>query len=248
MAQRHIPLEGAANFRDLGGYQNAAGQTTRWGRVFRSDHLAELAPTDWQRVAELGIGVVADMRTDDERDYWPSRWPRELNVEFLMRDYEMDLSLLDSVGYHILAYQQVELLRQFFTTLAHPETPAVLVHCTAGQDRTGFACALLLTVLGVPFETILEDYSLSHHLRRDVLIDPAKAEELITFYGMDRSVEEMVERQHVSVEERRADAEARMAQALEQIATEHGSLMDFVQGELHVDDALVVELRERLLD
>ena len=121
-----------------------------------------------------------------------------------MRDYEMDLSLLDTEGYHILAYQQVELLRQFFATLAEPETPAVLVHCTAGQDRTGFACALLLTVLDVPFETILEDYSLSHYLRRNVLIDPAKAEELITFYGMDRSVDEMVLGDHLQRQARRA--------------------------------------------
>ena len=247
MSDRLIDLEGATNFRDLGGYANDSGQTTRWGRVYRSDHLTELVAADWQRVSQLGIGVVADLRTDRERDFWPSVWPGQLCVRFLMRDYEMDLRQLDEVGYHILAYQQVELFRQFFRTLAEPEAPAMLVHCTAGQDRTGFACALLLTLLEVPFETIIEDYSLSHHLRRDVFIDPERAEEMITFYGMDSTVEEMVARQHLSIEERRAQAEERMTGALEHIAGEHGSLMDFIQGELHVSDALVEELREQLL-
>ena len=247
MSNRHIPLQGAANFRDLGGYQNRHGQTIRWRQVFRSDNLSELAPDDWEQISELGIGLVADMRNDRERERWPTTWPDHISVDFLMRDYEMDLSQLSEIGYHILAYQQVDLLQSFLRTLAQPEGPSVLVHCTAGQDRTGFACAILLDLLDVPMETILEDYSLSHHLRRHIEIDPDHAAELITFYGMDSTVEELVERRSLSVEERRRDAEARMGEALDYMAARHGSLQGFVRDELDVDDDVLQSIRQRLL-
>ena len=166
LTDRHIDLQGATNFRDMGGYANRSGERVRWGQVFRSDHLAELVAADWAQVSELGIGLVADLRNDRERARWPSGWPDHLEVEFMMRDFEMDLRQLNEVGYHTLAYQQVELLRGFFRTLAQPDAPRVLIHCTAGQDRTGYPCALLLALLEVPRETILQDYSLSHHQRR----------------------------------------------------------------------------------
>ena len=247
MRNRHIPLQGAANFRDLGGYNNRHGQRVRWRQVFRSDNLSDLASADWQQISELGIELVADMRNDAERERWPTTWPEHLSVDFLMRDYEMDLRQLGEVGYHILAYQQVDLLRGFFRTLAQSDGPTVLVHCTAGQDRTGFACALLLDLLEVPLETILEDYSLSHELRSHIEIDRDHAEELITFYGMDSSVEELIERRNMSVEERRREAEANMTEALERIATEHGSLTGFARNELHVDDDALQSIRQRLL-
>ena len=231
----------------MGGYENRRGERVQWGQVFRSDHLAELGAADWDQISELGIGLVADLRNDRERARWPSAWPDHLGVEFMMRDYDMNLRQLNEVGYHTLAYQQIELLRGFFRTLAQPDAPRVLIHCTAGQDRTGFACAFLLALLEVPLETILQDYSLSHHLRRHVAIDPEKAEELITFYGLDSSVEEMVARQSLTVAERRAQAEARMAAALDHIAVEYGSLIGFVHDELQVDGATAGEIRERLL-
>ncbi len=247
MTIRHIQLEGASNFRDLGGYENRKGERVRWGRVFRSDNLSELVPADWARLSELEIGLVADLRNDAERAFWPGRWGARWPVEFLMRDYEMDLRELSEVGYHILAYQQVELLRRFFRILAQPEAPAVLVHCTAGQDRTGFACAFLLTLLDVPFETILKDYSLSHELRRHVLVDPARAAEMISFYGLDGTVEELIERQSISVEERRAQAEGRLIEALDHIAGRHGSIAGFIHDELQVDDAMTDAIRAALL-
>ncbi len=43
---------------------------------------------------------------------------------------------------------------------------AVLYHCSAGQDRTGVATALILSALGVDRATIITDYHLSTELRR----------------------------------------------------------------------------------
>jgi len=66
--ERRIPLAGAANFRDLGGYPTQDGRRVRWRRLFRSDRLAELSPADVDVLRELGITTVFDLRTADELD------------------------------------------------------------------------------------------------------------------------------------------------------------------------------------
>ena len=38
----------------------------------------------------------------------------------------------------------------------------MMFHCTAGKDRAGIATAILLSLLGVPDETIIADYSLTN--------------------------------------------------------------------------------------
>ena len=64
---RALPLAGASNFRDLGGYQGLNGQTLRWRRLFRSDHLAALTPADHAVLQALGISHTIDFRGDSER-------------------------------------------------------------------------------------------------------------------------------------------------------------------------------------
>ena len=49
---RSIALQGASNFRDLGGYPGLGGRTVRWRRLFRSDHLARLSAQDQQALAQ----------------------------------------------------------------------------------------------------------------------------------------------------------------------------------------------------
>ena len=66
-ARRLVPLEGAANFRDLGGYRTADGRSVRWGTLFRSDALSELTPGDVKTVQGLGLRLVCDFRSDPER-------------------------------------------------------------------------------------------------------------------------------------------------------------------------------------
>jgi protein-tyrosine phosphatase len=50
-----------------------------------------------------------------------------------------------------------------------------VIHCTAGKDRTGFACALILHTLGVSDDVIAEDYLLTNRYYRR---DPANGSEL----------------------------------------------------------------------
>jgi protein tyrosine/serine phosphatase len=46
--------------------------------------------------------------------------------------------------------------------LADPRHIPLVYHCSAGKDRTGIVCALVLSLLGVLDETIIADYSLSN--------------------------------------------------------------------------------------
>jgi protein-tyrosine phosphatase len=50
--------------------------------------------------------------------------------------------------------------------VAAPAALLVLIHCAAGNDRTGIVAALWLAAVGVPNETIAEDYALSIALSR----------------------------------------------------------------------------------
>ena len=52
---RHLGLQGASNFRDLGGYPTADGRTTRWRHIFRSNHLGQLTAADIEIVRALGV-------------------------------------------------------------------------------------------------------------------------------------------------------------------------------------------------
>jgi protein-tyrosine phosphatase len=67
--ERRLPLQGAVNFRDLGGYRARDGRHVRWGRIFRSDSLAELSDADVDVVAALGLRAICDLRADSERTH-----------------------------------------------------------------------------------------------------------------------------------------------------------------------------------
>ena len=68
--------------------------------------------------------------------------------------------------------------REMFAHLVNDEVP-VVIHCTAGKDRTGFACALILHALGVPEKAIAEDYLLTNsYYRRDPASSPDLPDEV----------------------------------------------------------------------
>jgi len=181
--QRHLGLEGAPNFRDLGGYETADGHSVRWRQLYRSDALAHLTDSDLARLSGLGIRLVCDFRSDSEREAEPDRLPEvdppavaELPIgaeSFMVKDLRERISSGNLDGLD-LRQMMIEGNRQFATTFApqyaamferisKPENLPAILHCTAGKDRAGFASALVLTLLGVPHETVMEDFLLTNH-------------------------------------------------------------------------------------
>ncbi len=63
---RLIPLKGAHNVRDLGGYPMAGGGSTRWRSIFRGDALHRLDASDIETLLGQGLSAVVDLRSDRE--------------------------------------------------------------------------------------------------------------------------------------------------------------------------------------
>jgi protein-tyrosine phosphatase len=195
---RRLALDGAINFRDLGGYRTADGRMVAWRRLYRSDSLAELSDADLVALDSLKLLTICDLRVDHERERRPNRLPEghaarvhalgfvpPAMVEVLKGAAagtllpEQGLALLREL-YQTLPLDHTEAYRRIVRILLEPDALPAVIHCTSGKDRTGFVSALILMAVGVPRVTILEDYALSDLYRRDLRfmlpnIDPALA-------------------------------------------------------------------------
>lgn len=178
-AARHHAFEGCFNFRDIGGYQGFDGRTVRWGRYFRAGRQDRMTPADLARARGLAIATQIDLRQPGEiRDH--GRGPIETlgarREELPVLPQGGSTALDENIGVGIsghryLAYLDFDStpLRRIFEILADADRHPVLVHCTAGKDRTGVVTALTLSLLGVERRVIEEDYALTNRdVRRHV--------------------------------------------------------------------------------
>ena len=170
-----VPLQGGSNFRDLGGHRTGDGRTVRRGAVFRSAHLGGLTDEDRQALGKLGVRTIVDLRGVSEAAETPHlieglackvvgahiepRLNEKLRVAvdngtatpFLVMQFLTD-------HYRDYPRRCAPGFRTLFATLSDGQHRPLVFHCTAGKDRTGFASALLLTLLGVPWDAVMEDY------------------------------------------------------------------------------------------
>lgn len=175
---RALPIPGAHNLRDLGGYATSGGGRIKWRTIYRSGAIHGLGPAERAALNQLGITVICDLRTPDERAQRPMDWHDGQEIQYFggqPLESGARLERLLTAGtalrmemrermlgiYRRLPFEQAASYRQLFGSLAAGRVP-LLFNCSAGKDRTGLAAALLLTVLGVPRETIIEDYLLSN--------------------------------------------------------------------------------------
>jgi protein-tyrosine phosphatase len=242
--RRRILLEGAVNFRDLGGYPARPGRQTRWNRVYRADNLAGLTEADLTLLETLGLTTLIDFRLPMEREMHPDRLPPgssircvelgflpegTLEMLSLVKRGTIDVAELERrvIGqYRLFCLDHIEEFRQTFAIASEPDNHPLLLHCTSGKDRTGVAVALLLLAIGVPRETVLEDYSLTNLYRRPVpqLLGPETPEEVVQVL--------------LSAQPKCLEA------ALEEIDRAHGSLDAYLEQALAVNEAQ----RERLIE
>jgi protein-tyrosine phosphatase len=184
---RHLDLAGASNFRDLGGYPTGDGRLVRWRQIFRSNHLGNLTENDIAILRQLGIRTAFDFRGREERlaamcahdGINVHSLPVEPITVATLRARMANgapLSPDDAIevmqhSYRNYVTHNTKAYRALFRHLIDDNAPLV-IHCTAGKDRTGFAAALILHALGVPAEVIDEDYLLTNRYYRR---DPAAA-------------------------------------------------------------------------
>ena len=239
---RHFNLQGASNFRDLGGYATRDGHRVRWRQIFRSNHLGHLTASDVEVVRGLGVRSAFDFRGVEERaaaacvieEIAVHSLPIEPTVVAALRArlQARALSSADALeimreSYRNYVRQNTHSFRELFAHLLEDRAPLV-IHCTAGKDRTGFACALLLQALGVPADVIAEDYLLTNRFyRRDPNSSPDLPDDVRQAIG---SVEASF-----------------LAAGLDTVRADYGDLEDYFRNGLGLGGPERSELRARYL-
>ncbi len=237
-------LQGASNFRDLGGYIGTGGRRMRRGLVYRSDHLAGLTPDDHRTLAPMRITHSLDFRGQAERTALPSLLPGAaaitlgieptmvVRVKALLAagqiPTEAETVALMAQTYRSFARDAIPTYARFFQHLIEQPTPVVF-HCTAGKDRTGFAAALLLCALGTDRDTVMTDYLLTNQLyRRSPLVHadgPAHVVDVLW-----------------RVQPAFLDA------AFDTVEREFGGMGRYLEGPMGLGPAAMARLHERLLE
>jgi protein-tyrosine phosphatase len=178
--ERIVGFEGARNLRDLGGYPADDGRRVRWGVLYRSGALSGLAAAGWEALRARGVRAVCDLRTVREREADPFPHAGEDGLAYRAGDCRASFAELGETirsgfptgeaaragmiaGYRELPFEMAPAYRPLFACLKAGETPLVF-NCVAGKDRAGGAAALILTALGVPRETVVEDYLLTNQV------------------------------------------------------------------------------------
>ncbi|MGP0061261.1 MAG: tyrosine-protein phosphatase [Beijerinckiaceae bacterium] len=246
--QRRLALQGAVNFRDLGGYRVGAGLQTRWGKLWRSDSLADLTEADFRLLEPLGLSTLIDFRLPIERERKPNRLPPGAAIETVEIGFVPEGTLemlrgvlegrLDAAGAEralVRHYQHLPVAHnreyaQMFERVEAAGGRPVLIHCTSGKDRTGYGAALILLALGASRELVLEDYALTNLYRRDIgfLFSPQTPRDVIDVLS--------------SAQPKFLEA------ALSKIDEIHGSVDAYLEEALCLTDARRERLRELLTE
>ena len=237
-------LQGASNFRDVGGYLNTQGRRVRRGQVFRSDHLAGLTGEDLVRLQSLGIGHSLDFRGVNECAATPYAIPGVERVALTIEPSVIArMQALVAQGVVPTTEETVDLMREtyrdfvnhnaatfgrFLHHVLEEPTPQVF-HCTAGKDRTGFAAALLLSALGVDRTTIEHDYLLTNQLyRRDPNVEGKGPPHVMqVLWGVQPAF---------------------LHAALETVDQQHGGMQDYLRGPIGLRTQDMDALRALLLE
>lgn len=182
-AHRLLNFEGISNFRDLGGYTTGDDRHVKWGKLYRSGTFAEASRADLAGLSVLELETFIDFRSSLEKAEEPNRLPdppgftvveipvlddgnKALVGEIMDRVESGDFDGFDPNQAMLMANRQfagefTPQFKEFVHTVLAADGAPVLWHCSAGKDRSGFAAAILLRILGVPQETIMRDYMAS---------------------------------------------------------------------------------------
>ena len=216
-AHRLLNFGGIHNFRDLGGYRSEDGRQVRWGRLYRTANLHGATDADLRALQQLGLAYLIDFRSDVEKQEEPHRLPDPRNFkvieipildegnnamvgEVMERVESGDFSGFDPDDFMLTANRQfagqfTPEFREFIATVQGAEGSPVVWNCSAGKDRTGFAAAILLRILGVPMDTVMADYmasdapSLEARKNQLLLLRLFKGEEAAAKLGVMMGVE-----------------------------------------------------------
>lgn len=252
-----LRLAGATNFRSLDGLPAADGRRIRPHVLMRADRLSRLTATDWRLLAAAGLATICDLRSAAERSEHPTVAPAQLGVRELHCEIRNDLRADPTLALELAADPSargaerlmIEIYRRFprymgptlrsvVDALLDDGAP-LLVHCSAGKDRTGFVVAMLLHALDVPADLIRADYLASRGWAGGELHRTSLAERLARLIppdALDDAVDTVLD-----VRDAYFDA------ALAALTQEFGSVDTYLHSAAGLDTRRRDELRHRLL-
>lgn len=249
--QRMVKLKGALNFRDIGGYATANGKHVKWGKIYRSAEINNLTAADLDTLQNRHINFILDFRGPAEVKIAPDKLPAGATRISLPAGSEgvgdrtkmMELMSKATNGDSIMMpfYTNIASFSErykpvFETLLKNSADSAVLIHCTAGKDRTGIGSALILYALGVDENTIIEDYMASNYYRKSGTDQLKKM--LITNYHIKEDVVDdvmMVKEKYISA-------------TFETIKLKYGSIDNYLKKEMGLNKKTLKQLRSMYLD
>lgn len=179
LADKHLPMEGGYNFRDLGGIKTKDNRFVKWGKFFRTDELGKLTESDLFYLSSIPITSVVDFRTKREIELTPDKYPSSVKnkIELNINPGNINIEGLTEEDLNKISFDSVMIAmnkafvtdsgiigqyKEFFRILQEEENIPLIFHCSAGKDRTGMGAALILFALGVDEDTVMKDYLLSN--------------------------------------------------------------------------------------
>jgi protein-tyrosine phosphatase len=253
--QRIIPLEGAFNFRDIGGYRTSSGQRVRTGLVYRSGELHNLTDADVEFLLQKGVKLICDLRSAEEVEAEPDRLPAKAEYLHLPLNVGADhnrwgrlfalffnrrklASMMPEVYKQSVSGSDARLFGDLLRRLSQPENLPAIIHCTAGKDRTGLAIGLLLKWLGVPDETIIADYALSNRYFDQFYAYGTRGVKSLSRLGITgEHIKPLLVANPLS-----------MRAALAHIDAQYGSIERYLREAAGLDDTVLSRLRDILLE
>jgi protein-tyrosine phosphatase len=257
-AHRLLNFEGIDNFRDLGGYPTTDGRQVKWGVLYRAATLAESSRADLVGLQQLNLATLIDFRSAAEKKEEPNHLPDptgfkvvdiptlddgneamvgEIAARIESGNFEgFDPNALMLEANRQFASTFTPQFRQFVHTVLQADGAPIAWHCSAGKDRTGFAAAILLRILGVPQDVVMQDYMASsqHALesRKSQLL-------LLRVFKGEEAADKLTVLMGVE--------ETWLAAAFAEIDATWGSFDNYVRKGLELSEADIAQLKAALL-
>jgi protein-tyrosine phosphatase len=257
-----VGIASIPNLRDIGGYTTSDGHIVATGLVYRANQLSGIPAADMEKLAALGLVTAYDLRTAEEAEKRPDELPESVKyvwldvladspqagpaqLEALMQDPAAANEVLGGgqaeAGFQASYREFVSLpsaqkeFRNLYLGLADKDRLPAVFHCTTGKDRTGWAAAALLTLLGVPRETVMEDYLRSND---NILTAYQAAIDGFTDAGGDPEIPKAI----LGVKEEYLEA------AFDEMESNYGSVENYFADALGIDTAQQEALRRVYLE
>ncbi|MGG4490066.1 tyrosine-protein phosphatase [Metabacillus idriensis] len=254
----HPKFDGLYNFRDIGGLVTKDGRKIKTGVIFRSDELSKLSKQDLDKMSQLNIKMVCDLRTLREQKSKPSKITVEhgvnvIKVSFQDQSQEFThlqffkflagqsgridfLEVMENL-YGQMAFDSGKQLRKIMEELSNESKLPALIHCTGGKDRTGFISAFIQLLAGASIEDVTHHYLISNEL-----IGPRmkKIERFIRYFSLFR----------VSAEQLKPVLEVRreyLLKVYEEILKKHETFENYAEEVCGINQDQIEKLKQNLL-